>query len=400
MGAYREETGRMAADLLDEVAGDPALAAAREAIETALGTVNDTYGQLLQMGGTTQQAMEELAGKWRLIGVGMDIVNNGIDHNPIGAAMQINGIIKGFSGIDIVDKAKQTAKMVAMEALKGIQDEIPVQKIADGASGGDGGFSDMKFDFDFANGRVFGSLSMPKLEAGAVTLTKLGIEMLFDQKGWYFYTGANVNVRGVPLIFPLGVGMCVGSYPEISPALEARITELSYVKRLPNTYKANGIQGFFLTGRKDIIEEVKFEVPGVGLEVGAMAGLDARIYANFGGNEQELGIGAMAFGRAYARMSPVSQLLMGCGISGEAKAELGVKTTFTNSAAGVTFNASACGSFNVSAEVSCVLMVKKTVDIGFMALLDICVGADCTKPVNFTAHLSDESCSESNAFDY
>ncbi|GGG83406.1 hypothetical protein GCM10007415_15580 [Parapedobacter pyrenivorans] len=400
LGAYQEEAGRMAANLVDEVANDPALAEARRTLEEALGGVNDTYNQLLQMGGSSAQAMQELAGKWRLIGEGMDIINNGIDHNPIGAAMQINGIIKGFSGIDIADKAKQTAKMVAMEALKGIQDEIPVQKIADGAAGGDGGFSNMKFDFDFANGRVFGSLSMPKLEAGAVTLTKLGIEMLFDTKGWYFYTGANVNVRGVPLIFPLGVGMCVGSYPEISPALEARITEVSYVKRLPNTYKTNGIQGFFLTGRKDIIEEVKFEVPGIGIEVGAMAGLDARIYANFGGSTQELGIGAMAFGRAYARMSPVSQLLMGCGISGEAKAELGVKTTFTNSPAGVTFNARACGSFNVSAEITCMLVAKKTVGIGFLALLDLCVGADCTKTVNFNARLSDESCSESNDFDY
>ncbi|TJY67826.1 hypothetical protein FAZ19_00755 [Sphingobacterium alkalisoli] len=400
LGAYQEEAGRMAANLVDEVANDPALAEARRTLEEAMGGANDTYNQLLQMGGTAEQAMQELAGKWRLIGEGMDIVNNGIDNNPIGAAMQINGIIKGFSGIDIADKAKQTAKMVAMEALKGIQDEIPVQKIADGAAGGNGGFSDMKFDFDFANGRVFGSLSMPKLEAGAVTLTKLGIEMLFDPKGWYFYTGANINVRGVPLIFPLGVGMCVGSYPEISPALEARITEVSYVKRLPNTYKANGIQGFFLTGRKDIIEEVKFEVPGIGIEVGAMAGLDARIYANFGGASQELGIGAMAFGRAYARMSPVSQLLMGCGISGEVKAELGVKTTFTNSPAGVTFNARACGSLNMKAEVTCLLVAKKSFDIGFLALLDLCVGADCTKTVNFNARLSDESCSESNDFDY
>ncbi len=400
LGAYQEEAERMAANLLDEVANDPALAEARRTLEEALGGVNDTYNQLLQMGGSAEQAMQELAGKWRLIGEGMDIINNGIDNNPIGAAMQINGIIKGFSGIDIADKAKQTAKMVAMEALKGIQDEIPVQKIADGAAGGNGGFSNMKFDFDFANGRVFGSLSMPKLEAGAVTLTKLGIEMLFDTKGWYFYTGANVNVRGVPLIFPLGVGMCVGSYPEISPALEARITEVSYVKRLPNTYKTNGIQGFFLTGRKDLIEEVKFEVPGIGLEVGAMAGLDVRIYANFGGSEQELGIGAMAFGRAYARMSPVSQLLMGCGISGEVKAEVGVKAVFTNSPAGVTFNAKACGSINMNAEISCMLVAKKSVSIGFLALLDLCVGAECTKTVNFNARLSDESCSENNDFDY
>lgn len=394
IGGYKEEAKEMLTSQVDEVLSDPELAKIREDVEKTLNQAQNTYNQALAIGQAGQQYMKDLAAKWRLAGEGLGAINN-FSNDPVGSLMQLNGVMEGFTGVNIVDSAKQKAKMVAMEAIKGWQEELPVEGIADGLPGNAGGLSGMKFDFDFATGRVFGTLSMAQLDFGAVGLTKLGIEMLFDNRGWYLYTGATVNLRAVPLIFPVAVGMCIGSYPEISPALEARITEQSYVKKLPSTYKTNGIKGFFLTGRKDLIEEIDygFNAFVFSFQVKAMAGLDARLYANFGNNEQQIGLGAMVFARAFASVS-----VLGCGAEGGAEANLGVKAMFTNSAQGISFNAKACASARITGRVKC-LFVDEGFDLGFIGMLGLCVG-ECQKTLDFSLDFSSTSCAESNAFDY
>ncbi|SEM56216.1 hypothetical protein SAMN05216436_105185 [bacterium A37T11] len=394
LGEYKKEAHNMAADVIDEVMQDAGLNEMRSEIEAQLNEINNTFHQMIPIGEIKQQ-MKELSAKWKLVGQGMDAINN-IDKNPIGSLLQLNGVIDGFTGINLANEAKQEAKMVAMEALKGLQDELPVQKISDAANGAGDSFSGMKFDFDFKNGRIFGSLSMPKLDAGAVSLTKLGIEVLFDPRGWYFYAGANINVRAVPLIFPLGAGICIGSYPEISPALEQRITEVSYVRKLPAIYHRQGINGFFMTGRKDIIEEVKFGVNFwvADFEVAAMAGLDGRIYAEFG-PDMEIGIGAMLFARAYAKLAVLGGA---CGIKGDASAELGTKFAFANTGGDPSFTAAACTSINLNASAWC-LFVSGHIGVGFQALMKFCAG-NCQKHIEFNLRYTSEKCSESNDFDY
>jgi hypothetical protein len=309
----------------------------------------------------------------------------------------LNGVFKGFTGMDIKGAAEERAKMVANQMLKGMQESLPVEQMSDAANS----FKGMKFDFDLKSGRIMGSLSLPTLNFGAVVLTDIGLEMLMDKQGWYFYAGAGLDLPQAvplhPLIFPISTGILIGNYPVISPALEARVTQTSYVKKLPKTF-SQGIHGFFLTGRKDILSatSVSVQILDVDFEIGANAGLDARIYANFGKESQQIGLGAMAFGNAYAKMSV---LFGACGVKGDVAAELGVKATFTNSARGVTVDAKACASLKISGRVWC-LMFDESYSKSIMALLQICGGAECNKAIDFSIKMGGGGCSESNDFDY
>lgn len=367
---------------------------ARNQLMNQLNEVRSTLQQSLPIG--SEQTMADLAAKWRLAGEGMDAIK-GFDQNPVGSLLRLNGVFKGFTGMDIKDAVEQRAKMVANEALKGAQESLPVEQMSDAANS----FKGMKFDFDLKNGRIMGSLSMPTLNFGAVVLKDIGIEMLMDRQGWYFYSGAGLDLPQAaplhPLIFPLSVGMLIGNYPVISPALEARVTQASYVKKLPKTF-SQGIHGFFLTGKKEIISatSVSVQVLDVDFEIGASAGLDARVYANFGHTSQQIGIGAMAFGNAYAKMSV---LFGSCGVKGDVGAELGVKATFTNDPNGVTVEAKACASLTISGSVWC-LMVNGSYSKSIMALLQICGGANCRKAIDFSIKLDGGTCSTSNEFDY
>jgi hypothetical protein len=395
IGRYKEEAKNMAAELVDEVLGKPEIRNLRNNIEEQLNQKYNALNQFLPMG-EAGQTLKNLAGKWRLVGQGMDIINQ-IDKNPIGALMQLNGLLDGAVGINIKEEAKNKAKMIAMEAVKGIQDEIPVEAIAEGGIKGDAGKPGMQFDFDFPQGRVFGSLSVPRLQTGAMSLTNLGMELLFDRSGWYFYTGAMINVNIPPsqLIFPVATGMLIGNYRDINPTLEARVTEISISKRLPSTYKTNGLKGFFMVGRKDLLEEINYGVNFfiADFEIGIKAGLEARIYANFGDKSQELGIGAMVFANAYAKLS-----VLGCSIRGEVDAQLGAKVAFKITDKNPSFTAAACASASLKAKISC--LFSGETGVGFQANVKLCAGKSCQKSVDWSVKLTDQRCTESNDFDF
>ena len=394
VGRYHEETKNMAAVIGDKVLGNSGLAGLRNSIEEQINQAYNFYNQKLPMGGDAGQVVKDIAGRWRLVGQGMDVINQ-IDNNPVGALMQLNGLIDGAVGINIKNEARNKAKLIAMEAVKAIQDEVPIDALAKDGMKGSGGMPAMQFDFDFVHGRVFGSMSTPVLETGAVKLEKLGMELLFDGSGWYFYTGAHVNVRAVPLIFPVATGMLIGNYRNINPVLEARVTEVSISRKLPNTIRNNGIRGFYMAGRKDIIEEISFGVNFVvaDFEVGVRAGLEARLYANFGEQETELGIGAMVFAHAYAKLS-----LLGCSIGGSVDGQLGAKVAFKLANSSPSFTAAACASVRFNAHVAC--LVSGDIDVGVQAKIKLCAGSNCAKTLDWSARLSSEACSESNDFDF
>ena len=404
LGNFKSEAENFAANMVDEVLNDPAISGMRDEIIGFLDQGQSTYGQAMAMAESGSQLLADLAGRMRLAGQGLGVVNSLIDGNPIGSMMQLNGLIEGVTGINVKDAAEQKVKQVAMQTVKAVMEELPVDNLADGLAGGNGGFSGSKFDFDFKSGRVTGSLSMPLLTAGVVTLNNIQIEMLFEPKGWYFFAGAKVTAP-VPIIFPVDVGIGIGYYPELTPQIEQQMTSRSYVKKLPSTFHSNGLRGFLITGRRDFLPEFKIKF-GVGdfaafalgipnVEVGASVGLDARIYGNFAARHQQISIGAMLFAHAYAKVTHI-----GCSISGDVRAEVGVKATFTNSSDnGFSLDAKGCFSAAVAAELDCTLF-SKGFDMDVMGLLTLCVGGGCTKGVDFEFTKGSGSCSNSDAFDY
>jgi hypothetical protein len=386
-----------AADQVTGLAND-----ARTALVSQLNKAVNTLGQYLPIGAAGQQ-IANLAGKWRLMGDGMDAIKD-FNNNPTGSLMRLNGDLQGFTGINVASEASQRLQMVANQALSGLAPKLPVDKIADAAGSAASTFNGMNFDFDLKNGRITGSLSIPELDFGAVVLNNLGIEMLMDKQGWYFYTGAGMDLpQSVPLhplLFPLSVGIIIGSYPTISPDLTSRITQNSFVKKLPSTF-SQGIHGFFMTGKKDILQptslKIDFEV--VNFEIGASAGLDARMYANFGDQSQQIGIAGMEFGSAFASLD----VLGTCGVSGSADLNVGLKATFTNDQKGFTLKAAACASVTVAGSAWCGVgpaKVSGSFSKSIMGILTLCAGADCNKAIDLSLYLNGGSCAASNDFDY
>lgn len=397
IGEYRKQGEEYAAQLLDEVMKDENVRQTREFIENNLKTANNTYNEVMKLGQDGKQYYDQIAAKMRLAGTGMNAINSMIDGNPIGGFLQLNGVLRGAVGIDIVDVAKQKTKQVAMQAVKAIQEELPVDNLADGMAKNGGGFSGAKFDYDFKTGRMFGALSMPRLVAGAVILSKVELEMLFEKEGWYFFAGADV-LAPVPLIFPLAVGIGIGDHNTVTPQMEAKFTSQSYVKKLPKIFKENGFHGFLFTGRKDIIPETHFAVNFVvaDFEVGFGAGFDARIYGSFNKASQEIGVGAMLFAHAYARMAVLGGV---CGVSGSVDAEVGVKAKFANTGGNPSFQVMGCFSANIGARVWCAF-VDESINIGVMGKLTLCAGSSCNKGVEFEFTRNSGSCSKDPDFDY
>lgn len=373
---------------------------ARNTIVNGLNQARSTLQQAIPLG---DQQIAGIASKWRLAGEGMDAIKD-FNNNPAGSLARLNGVLDGFTGIDAQQAATDKLKMVANEALSGAKQSIPVDNISNAADGLGSTFQGMKFDFDLPNKRITGSLTMNDLNFGAVVLQHPSIEMLMDPKGWYFYAGLGVDLPTSPiihpLIFPLSAGMIVGNYPSISPSLESRVTQNSYVHKLPKTY-AQGIHGFFFTGRKDIIPETSFgfDFTVVDFEVAASAGFDARLYANFGDQSQQIGLGAMAFGNAYAKIT--SGL---CQISGNVDIQEGIKMTVTNNRSGMTFSGRACASATMGVSATCGVgpaAASGSVSVNFLAWLSLCTGNACQKQgIDFGIQKGGGNCSGNNDFDY
>ncbi len=404
LGDYLGEAGSYLANLVD-VVSIGIKSNLRKEIVDSLENVRSTFGQVMNMAESGSQQLKLLGGNMRLLGAGITNATHTyqeiLNGNPIGSMMQINGIMQGVTGVSIVDEAKQKVKQVGLQVVKAAMDELPVDNLADELVGGDG-FAGSKFDFDFRTGAVRGELSMPILTAGVATFNNIQLSMLFDPKGWYFYASANIHAPAP--IFPLDVGIGIGNYPTITTELENLMVSQSYVKKLPQTFYNNGLTGFLITGRRDLIPEtsVRFGMEDWGtyllgipdVEVGLMAGLDARIYGNFTSRHQQISIGAMLFAHAYAKVTAI-----GCTIRGEAKVEVGAKATVTNSAdSGASVDVRGCFSAYVAAGLQCGPL-NESLSLGVMGEMTFCVG-NCNSTFEFFFTKGAGSCSNSSNFDY
>ncbi len=361
----------------------------------------NTAEQYIDMG---KGKVDSIMAKWPIAGDAIDAFND-FDGNDIeGSLLRMAGNMVDFEGIK--ENAKDKMIMVANETVEGIKESLEIDNISSSVSdvASSDVFKGMNIDIDLNTGRITGSMYSDFVSFGAVELSQLGIEVLIDPKGWYLYSGAGVDMPTStplnPIIFPIGVGFLVGKYSSISPSLESRVTQHSYVHQLPNTIIGDGISGFFLTGKKDILKptNVAINFAVVDFEIGASAGMDARLYANFGTSSTNIGLGMMAFADAYARLS----VLGTCGISGSAAANVGIKASYVNSTAGSSLSAAACASVAVAGSAWCGwgdAKVSGSYNESVMALLKLCSGSACSEAVNMILERGN-TCSASNDFDY
>ncbi len=363
--------------------------------------VRNTAEQYISMG---DQKVDSILAKWPIAGDAIDAFKD-FDGNDIeGSLLRMAGNMVGFDGIK--ENAEDKLILVANETIEGMKESLEIDNISSSVSdvASNDAFKGMNIDIDLNTGRITGSMYSDFVGFGAVELYQLGIEVFIDRNGWYLYSGAGVNMPAAtplnPIIFPIGVGFLVGVYPTISPSLESRVTQHSYVHRLPEPIMADGISGFFLTGKKDILRptSVGINFAIVDFEIGASAGMDARLYANFGDDATSIGLGVMAFADAYARLS----VLGTCGISGSAAANVGIKASYVNSAAGSSLSAAACASVAVAGSAWCGwgdAKISGSFNESIMAMLQLCAGSACSEAVTMDLEMG-STCATSNKFDY
>lgn len=378
-----------------------------EFLKEPLGPVIDEMNDLLNTGAQYismgKQKVDSLMGRWPIAGDVVGAVKDFDVDDMGGSLLKMGGNLVDFDGIK--ENAKDKLILVANETVDGIKESLAIDNIAVSADGMSADvFKGMHIDFDINRMRFTGSMYSDFISFGAVELSQLGIEVLIEPKGWYLYTGAGIDMPTSaplnPIIFPIGVGFLVGMYPDISPSLESRVTQHSYVRQLPNSIKS-GLKGFFLTGKKDILKptSVGINFAIVDFEIGASAGLDARLYANFEPvNTTNIGLGVMAFADAYARLS----VLGTCGISGSAAANVGIKASYMNSPEGSSLSAAACASVSVAGSAWCGLgpaKISGSFNESIIAMLKLCAGDACREAVTLKLELGG-NCLDSNEFDY
>lgn len=377
--------------------------AKQELLDEAEKYAKDAATKLIPMGeDEAKGALGDLAGTWKL---GNSVYKQGQDVATAvkeGDYMKLAGMMKNVPGVDsLVKDVKNRVTMEARNVLTAAQEKLPDFK--DVPVSGDG-FEAGNFEFDLKNGKVYGSITFKIITLGAVTLRDGGMEMLFDRNGWYFCSGATMDIP-VPILTPLKVGLLIGNYSAITDEIEARVTTMaqSASKRLPPAVK-RGLSGFFIVGGKPIFDvNMGFGVPGIAeFKLVASAGAEVRTYALFGQNKFTIGMGALAFGRVYASAS-----MMGVSVKGGAEVDVAVASSATFAGGKVGFCAQGCLSINFYVE-ACILGGCGGLNANIMALLNIGVGDNgilsgtgCkSNGVNFSISTAGGNCINNPNFDF
>ncbi len=292
--------------------------------------------------------------------------------------------------------------MEAKNVLTAAQEKLPNFK--DVPVSGDG-FEPGNFEFDLKNGRVYGSITFKIITVGAVTLRDGGMEMLFDKNGWYFCSGATMDIP-VPILTPLKVGVLIGNYSAITDEIESRVTTLaqSVSKRLPPSVK-QGLSGFFIVGGKPIIDvNVGFGIPPIAeFKLVASAGAEVRTYAMFGKGSFTMGMGALVYGRLFASASG-----LGITVSGGADIEVAIASTLKVANGDYGMCMQGCASAKVYLQACAPIVGCGSLEASVRFLLNLGVGKDtilstigCNKPgLEFSFTTGGGSCTNSSDFHF
>jgi hypothetical protein len=201
-------------------------------------------------------------------------------------------------------------------------------------------FGGMNLTYDIKNSRLTGDMEL-KQSIGPMSLNGMA-NITIDASGWHFISGGQLSTLGLG---GMAAGMLIGDYDHMPSAVADKLMQFAYDKNVPPSF-AHGISGFFFTGQKELpfinVPNYSIDLGILSAEMGATAGLDARLWMNFDDTGNEYGIGAMAFAHVYFHGS-----FFGCTeLSAEARAELGAKGIYQTATGKFTVNG--CGSISVS----------------------------------------------------
>lgn len=249
------------------------------------------------------------------------------------------GIMDGVKGME-GDKKK---KFTIYGDIVATNQNVKVKNI-------DSGFGNLNITFDYANARMIGDMDINQNFSG---LALHGVaNMLVDGNGWYFLAGGEAAFPGLGEI---QAGFMIGDYVTMPSSVTGRLMQFAYDKHIPSSF-SNHISGMFITGRMDVpvidIPDVNIDLWVVSAKLGIDMGLDARLWMGFEDEENDYGIGAMAFTHAYFISSSISCT----NLYADARVEMGTKGIY--STYNGSFTAKGCGSFSLGAKVEQCIPLK------------------------------------------
>lgn len=238
---------------------------------------------------------------------------------------------------------------------------------------------DMSLIYDFAEKRLIGTVRVNKQKIGPVTGDG-SIQMLFDPAGWYILGALNVDLpmpdplRNWNMAMILGNRTFSGSGPSWQNDIVPVLTQYSHDRNKICWLKTqNGINGFFITAGKDLINvdlDYGFD-PVAGLSILARVSVEASFYTSFTDNWLvRATAGASGVVRVSASAVGVSasgEVSVDAGISGEVSADnievggdISVLVAGHVSAVGI-FD----GGFSVEARARAKISSKNGIDASF-----------------------------------
>lgn len=309
---------------------------------TALGTIQDKEGIVLKgiLNKTTTAAWIQVDPENQKLPLGggntsLANIKGKMEADMSGGLWKnftFSGEMQGFKGM----QGDTRKTFVVTGSINAANEKIEVKNIPSG-------FGNIGLTYDVANSRFTGNLQLDK-NIGPLAIAGTA-NLLVDPGGWYFLAGGKVQTPGIG---EMSAGLLIGDYNSMPGDVSGTLMQFAYDKHVPPSFQ-NGISGFFFTGMKTLpvlnIPNYSIDLGVISASFGAQAGLDARLWMDFGSAGNEYGIGAMVFAYAYLKGASITCTKFGA----EARAELGLKGSYSTATGAFSLNG--CGSFTISGSI-------------------------------------------------
>ncbi|MBX3240705.1 MAG: carboxypeptidase regulatory-like domain-containing protein [Chitinophagaceae bacterium] len=309
---------------------------------TAMGTITDKEGIKLKsvLHRTVQSAWVQVDPENQILPLGSNNTKLANIKGKMEADMAsytwknfvFSGEMQGFTGMQ--GDTRKTFTVTG--SINASNEKVEVKNIPSG-------FGSIGITYDIANSRFLGNLQLDKA-IGPLHITGVA-DFLADAGGWYFLAGGKLQTPGFG---EMSAGLLIGDYHSMPGNVSHKLMQFAYDKHVPPSFK-NGISGFFFTGMKDLpvinIPDYSIDLGVISASFGAKAGVDGRLWMDFGSAGNEYGIGAMVFAHAYLKGASITCTKFGA----EARAEMGMKGKYTTSTG--AFSLAGCGSFNITGSI-------------------------------------------------
>lgn len=309
---------------------------------TAIGTVTDKQGLKLKsiFHRTAQAAWVQVEPEDQILPLGNNNTSlanvKGKMEADMGAYMwknfEFSGEMRGFTGM----QGDTRKKFTVTGSINASNETVEVENIPSG-------FGNIGITYDIANSRFLGNVRFDKV-MGPARISGVA-DFIADPGGWYFLAGGRLQAPGFG---EMNAGLLIGHYTSMPTNVSQKLMQFAYDKSVPAGFKA-GISGFFFTGMKELpilnVPDYSIDLGVISASFGARAGVDGRLWMDFGSSGNEYGVGAMIFAHAYLKGASITCTNFGA----DARAELGAKGKYSTATG--AFSLAGCGSFVIAGSV-------------------------------------------------